>query len=151
MATNMRAFNANSWKSGVGYTAPFSGVIEDVRAKMEVASKPVEEIEDEVGESKELPEHACLYCGIHNPASVALCAPGEALIRHFFVAVADAVATYRLATADAFGVEEVVADMQPVQRSRRTLGWQILPPDERGEGLRYVPRTQHLGACLRHL
>ena len=47
MATNMQAFNANSWKSGVGYTAPFSGVIEDVRAKMEVASKPAEEIEDE--------------------------------------------------------------------------------------------------------
>ena len=43
MATNMRAFNASSWKSGVGYTAPFSGVIEDVRAKMEVASKPAED------------------------------------------------------------------------------------------------------------
>jgi elongation factor 3 len=47
MAANMRRFDSESWKSGVGYAAPFSGVIEEVRTKMEVASKPAEEIEDE--------------------------------------------------------------------------------------------------------
>merc|ERR1719221_374558 len=47
MATNMRSFDADAWKSGVGFLAPFDGIIEDVRAKMEVASKPKEEIEEE--------------------------------------------------------------------------------------------------------
>ncbi len=54
MATNMRAFDASSWKSGGGYTAPFSGVIEYVRAKMEVASLPAKKIEDEDDEGVNL-------------------------------------------------------------------------------------------------
>ena len=34
-----------------------------------------DEIEDEedYNEEAELPEHACVYCGIHNPASVVKC------------------------------------------------------------------------------
>merc|ERR1719277_1426485 len=46
-ATNMRSFDTAAWKSDVGFLAPFESVIEDVRAKMEVASKPKEEIEEE--------------------------------------------------------------------------------------------------------
>merc|ERR1711976_1006748 len=47
MATNMRSFDSDAWKTGVGFLEPYNGVIEDVRAKMEVALKPAEEIEDE--------------------------------------------------------------------------------------------------------
>mmetsp|Transcript_18544 Transcript_18544/g.43511 ORF Transcript_18544/g.43511 Transcript_18544/m.43511 type:complete len:1145 (-) Transcript_18544:185-3619(-) len=32
-----------------------------------------EEGRDHIGQSKELPEHACRYCGIHNPACVVRC------------------------------------------------------------------------------
>jgi len=46
-ATNMRSFDVDGWKSQVAMTDPFTSVIEDIRAKMEVASKPVEEIEEE--------------------------------------------------------------------------------------------------------
>jgi len=46
-ATNMRSFDADAWKSGIGFLAPFDSVIESIRAKMEVASKPKEEIEEE--------------------------------------------------------------------------------------------------------
>merc|ERR1739838_412080 len=35
------------WKTGVGFLEPYTGVIEDVRAKLEVALKPAEEIEDD--------------------------------------------------------------------------------------------------------
>merc|ERR1719456_1975673 len=44
-ATNMRSFDAGVWKTEIGTQEPFAGVIEDVRAKMEVASKPKEETE----------------------------------------------------------------------------------------------------------
>jgi len=54
MAANMRSFDPAAWKSGVGFQAPFAGVIEEVRAKLEVASKPVEEIEDEDDEGVDL-------------------------------------------------------------------------------------------------
>merc|ERR1719454_1518244 len=46
-ATNMRNFDAAAWKADVGPEDPFAGVIEGVRSKMEVASKPKEEIEEE--------------------------------------------------------------------------------------------------------
>eukprot|EP00928_Gymnodinium_smaydae_P008457 TRINITY_DN13082_c1_g1_i1.p1 TRINITY_DN13082_c1_g1~~TRINITY_DN13082_c1_g1_i1.p1 ORF type:complete len:201 (-),score=56.31 TRINITY_DN13082_c1_g1_i1:44-646(-) len=46
-AANMRAFEADSWKSSVAVCKPFGDVIEEVRAKMEVAAKPAEEIEEE--------------------------------------------------------------------------------------------------------
>jgi len=46
-ATNMRVFEADSWKSDMGRTAPYDGVIDELRAKMEVASKPKEEEFDE--------------------------------------------------------------------------------------------------------
>merc|ERR1712190_645527 len=54
MATNMRKFEAAAWASGVGFLAPFSGIIEDVREKMEINSKPAEEIEDEDDEGVDL-------------------------------------------------------------------------------------------------
>jgi len=46
-ATNMRSFDAAEWKTYIGALEPFSGVIEELRAKLEVASKPKEEIEEE--------------------------------------------------------------------------------------------------------
>eukprot|EP00928_Gymnodinium_smaydae_P057583 TRINITY_DN407_c0_g1_i6.p1 TRINITY_DN407_c0_g1~~TRINITY_DN407_c0_g1_i6.p1 ORF type:complete len:1068 (+),score=359.87 TRINITY_DN407_c0_g1_i6:71-3205(+) len=46
-AANMRDFEADTWKSAVAMCEPFTGVIEEVRAKMEVAAKPAEEIEEE--------------------------------------------------------------------------------------------------------
>jgi len=44
--TNLRNFDAGVWRENVGYP-PFDGVIDAVRAKMEVANSPVEEMEDE--------------------------------------------------------------------------------------------------------
>ena len=45
-ATNMRQFDAAMCKSELGL-GPFASVTEDIRVKMEVASKPAEEIEEE--------------------------------------------------------------------------------------------------------
>merc|ERR1712060_457706 len=54
-ATNMRVFEADSWKSDMGRTAPYDGVIDELRAKMEVSSKPKEEeFEEEDTESVDL-------------------------------------------------------------------------------------------------
>merc|ERR1712176_1216127 len=53
-ATNMRSFDSEAWKSGVGIVAPFSTVVDDVRAKLEIASKPKEEIEEEDTEGVDL-------------------------------------------------------------------------------------------------
>jgi elongation factor 3 len=50
----MRSFDAGVWKTEIGTQEPFAGVIEDVRAKMEVASKPKEEIEEEDTEGVDL-------------------------------------------------------------------------------------------------
>merc|ERR1711904_473171 len=47
MAANMKAFDAESWKANIGFAEPFDGVIENVRAKMDAASKPAEEVEEE--------------------------------------------------------------------------------------------------------
>merc|ERR1719498_605465 len=46
-AASMRSFDAGLWKERVGIVAPFSDMIEDLRTKMEVASKPEEEVEEE--------------------------------------------------------------------------------------------------------
>merc|ERR1719502_2541106 len=46
-AASMRSFDAGLWKKSVGIVAPFSDMIEDLRTKMEVASKPEEEVEEE--------------------------------------------------------------------------------------------------------
>merc|ERR1712129_53573 len=54
MAANMRNFDPASWKSDVGFLDPFGECIEEARAQMEVASKPVEEIEDEDDEGVDL-------------------------------------------------------------------------------------------------
>merc|ERR1719359_2192427 len=50
----MFVFDASVWKSSVGATEPFAGVIEEIRAKLEVAAKPVEEIEEEDTEGVDL-------------------------------------------------------------------------------------------------
>merc|ERR1719281_2258822 len=53
-ATNMKSFDAEAWAKGVGFLAPYDSVIEEVRTKMEVASKPEEEIEEEDSEGVDL-------------------------------------------------------------------------------------------------
>merc|ERR1712056_53197 len=50
----MRSFDSADWKSAIGYMEPFGTVIEELRAKMEVASKPKEEIEEEDTEGVDL-------------------------------------------------------------------------------------------------
>ena len=52
-ATNMRQFDAAMWKSELGL-GPFASVTEDICVKMEVASKPAEEIEEEDTEGVDL-------------------------------------------------------------------------------------------------
>jgi elongation factor 3 len=54
MATNMRVFDAEAWKSNVGILEPYSDVVDSVREKMEVAMKPKEEIEEEDTEGIDL-------------------------------------------------------------------------------------------------
>merc|ERR1719161_1489344 len=54
MATNMRKFDAEDWKANIGYWEPFDSIIEEIRAKMEVAAKEEEEIEDEDDEGVDL-------------------------------------------------------------------------------------------------
>mmetsp|Transcript_70157 Transcript_70157/g.146771 ORF Transcript_70157/g.146771 Transcript_70157/m.146771 type:complete len:1044 (+) Transcript_70157:76-3207(+) len=54
MATNMRSFDTDAWKQKVGILPPFSEVTEDLRAKMEIAAKPAEEIEEEDTEGVDL-------------------------------------------------------------------------------------------------
>merc|ERR1712139_581851 len=43
----MKSFDTESWKAEIGFMEPFDGVIEAVRAKMDAASKPAEEVEEE--------------------------------------------------------------------------------------------------------
>ena len=52
-ATNMRQFDAAMWKSELGL-GPFANVTDDIRVKLEVASKPAEEIEEEGTEGVDL-------------------------------------------------------------------------------------------------
>merc|ERR1719331_935686 len=54
MALKMKNFDPVAWKEQVGFQEPFTGVIEEIRVKMEVASKPAEEIEDEDTEGVDL-------------------------------------------------------------------------------------------------
>jgi elongation factor 3 len=54
MAANMRVFDEDRWSKEIGFLAPFSEVIGEIRAKMEIASKVVEEIEDEDDEGVDL-------------------------------------------------------------------------------------------------
>ena len=45
--------------------------------ELDVVSGTLQELtledEEEVTETKELPEHACAYCGIHDPMAVVMC------------------------------------------------------------------------------
>ncbi|KAL9139447.1 elongation factor 3 [Amphidinium carterae] len=54
MATNMRSFDVAAWSKDVACGEPYTSGIEDLRAKMEVASKPKEEIEEEDTEGVDL-------------------------------------------------------------------------------------------------
>jgi len=54
MATNMRSFDAAEWKTEVAFGEPYASGIEELRAKMEVAAKPQEEIEEEDTEGVDL-------------------------------------------------------------------------------------------------
>jgi elongation factor 3 len=54
MATNMKVFDSLAWKSGIGYQEPVSSVIDEIRTKMEGASTPAEEFEDEDTEGVDL-------------------------------------------------------------------------------------------------
>merc|ERR1712054_278621 len=53
-AASMCVFDASMWKDSVAAVAPFTDVIDGVRAKMEVASKPEEEVEEEDTEGVDL-------------------------------------------------------------------------------------------------
>merc|ERR1719456_2003545 len=53
MAASMQSFDSATWASFAG-SEPFSGIIEALRAKMEVASKPEEEVEEEDTEGVDL-------------------------------------------------------------------------------------------------
>merc|ERR1719502_970431 len=59
MAANMRSFDAGAWKEQVGCFAPFDAVIEEIRAKMETASKPEEEVEEEDEDGVDLYRGSC--------------------------------------------------------------------------------------------
>jgi elongation factor 3 len=54
VAANMKAFDEASWGADVGIVEPFDKVIEDVRTKIQAASKPVEEVEEEDEEGVDL-------------------------------------------------------------------------------------------------
>merc|ERR1712151_1012349 len=53
-ATNMRSYDAAEWKNCIAICAPFGDVIDDIRTKMELASKPAEEVEEEDTEGVDL-------------------------------------------------------------------------------------------------
>eukprot|EP00439_Symbiodinium_sp_Y106_P059383 s2085_g8.t1 len=53
-AANMRVFDEALWKSDVGYLPPFDSITEALRAKMEIAAKPKEEVEEEDTEGVDL-------------------------------------------------------------------------------------------------
>merc|ERR1719217_2062170 len=54
MAANMKSFDADAWKTDIGFSEPFNGVIEEVREKMAAALKPAEEVEEEDEEGVDL-------------------------------------------------------------------------------------------------
>jgi elongation factor 3 len=53
-AANMKSFESEVWSKDVASDEPFSGVIDAVRSKLETASKPAEEIEEEDTEGVDL-------------------------------------------------------------------------------------------------
>jgi len=53
-ATNMRSYDAEDWKRSVALCAPFDEVIDNVRSKLELASRPAEEVEEEDTEGVDL-------------------------------------------------------------------------------------------------
>ena len=53
-ATNMRSYDPAAWKKSIAICAPYGDVIEDIRTKMELASKPAEEVEEEDTEGVDL-------------------------------------------------------------------------------------------------
>jgi len=53
-ATNMRSYDPAEWKKSIAICAPYGDVIEDIRTRMELASKPAEEVEEEDTEGVDL-------------------------------------------------------------------------------------------------
>jgi elongation factor 3 len=53
-ATNMRSYDPEAWKKSIAICAPYGDVIDDIRTKMELASKPAEEVEEEDTEGVDL-------------------------------------------------------------------------------------------------
>merc|ERR1719343_1981178 len=53
-ATNMRSYDPASWQSKVGFLEPFGAVIDEARIKLQKASEPVEEVEEEDTEGVDL-------------------------------------------------------------------------------------------------
>jgi len=53
-ASNMKSFDTASWAANVGIVEPFDSVTDDIRAKIQAASKPVEEEEEEDEEGVDL-------------------------------------------------------------------------------------------------
>ena len=51
--------------------------VKPTNPELDVVSSTLQELtledEEEVTETKELPEHACAYCGIHDPMAVVMC------------------------------------------------------------------------------
>jgi len=51
--------------------------VKSTNPELDVVSGALQELtledEEEVTETKELPEHACAYCGIHDPMAVVMC------------------------------------------------------------------------------
>mmetsp|Transcript_103485 Transcript_103485/g.292981 ORF Transcript_103485/g.292981 Transcript_103485/m.292981 type:complete len:1043 (+) Transcript_103485:102-3230(+) len=53
-ATNMRSYDPADWKKSIAICAPYGDAIDEIRTKMELASKPAEEVEEEDTEGVDL-------------------------------------------------------------------------------------------------
>jgi len=54
MAAKMKCFDPVAWKDQVGIIEPYSALVEDIRVKLQDASKPAEEVEEEDEEGVDL-------------------------------------------------------------------------------------------------
>merc|ERR1711904_415086 len=54
MAVKMKCFDPEAWKDQVGIIEPYSALVEDIRIKLQDASKPAEEVEEEDEEGVDL-------------------------------------------------------------------------------------------------
>ena len=63
MATNMGSFDSAMWETAVGFVEPLSSVIEQLRAKMEIAAKPKQEVQVEYKGNVVNAKFTKEYCG----------------------------------------------------------------------------------------